>query len=86
MKLKHPELVWTKVDSEVVVLDTRTSRYSSLNESAAELWLALSEGATVAEMEALLQEQYGIEGAVAAEDVSRFLEMLREHDMLDEEN
>jgi hypothetical protein len=85
MKLKDPELVWVQVQDEVVVLDTRTSLYSSLNHSAAKLWVALSTGTTVTELETLLQEDYGVDIETAKRDVASFVEVLREQDMLDEE-
>ena len=84
MKLKGPELVWVEVQDEVVILDTRTSRYLSLNESAAKLWAALGTGTSQEDMVSLLQERYGIDAATATRDVASFVEALREQDMLDE--
>jgi hypothetical protein len=85
MKLRGPELVWVEVQDEVVILDTRSSQYLSLNESAAKLWTALSAGASVGDMEQLLQERYGIDAETATNDVASFVGSLRERDMLDEQ-
>ena len=86
MKLKDPELVWVEVQDEVVVLDTRTSRYLSLNESAAKLGSALGTGTSQEEMVSLLLERYGIDEETATRDVASFVEALREQDLLDEQD
>jgi hypothetical protein len=85
VKLKSPELVWVQVQDEVVILDTRSSSYSSLNRTAAKLWVALSAGTSVTEMEALLQKEYAIDAETAKRDVAHFVDALREQDMLDEQ-
>lgn len=85
MKLKSPELVWTQVQDEVIVLDTRNSCYSSLNKTAAKLWVALSAGTSITEMEASLQEDYGIDAETAKTDVANFVQVLRGQDMIEDE-
>jgi hypothetical protein len=84
MRLKEPDIVWRAVADEVVVLDTRSSQYSSLNESGAVLWARLSDGATVADLVAELCQHYEVDEGTAARDVEVFLEALRAADMLDE--
>jgi len=86
MKVKTPELVWVEVQDEVVILDTRTSRYLSLNESAARLWAELGKGTTEEHMVSLLQQTYGIEAEVAKRDVASFVASLKEQDMLEEDS
>ena len=83
MRIREPDIAWTQVGDEIVILDTRTSVYSRLNSSAAKLWLALSTGATsIDEMVTVLRKEYGIDEQIAAIDVMTFLTSLRAGNML----
>ncbi|UQX87876.1 PqqD family protein [Jatrophihabitans telluris] len=78
---------WTPADDgSVVILDLRSSRYLSLNDSAAALWQALVGGATEPELARSLQASFGVEAAVAEADVAEFLAALRARDLLQEES
>ena len=68
------ELAWRELANEVVILDLRTSKYLTLNGSAAVLWAALAEGgATAGQLCECLQARYGLSTDRAAQDVGRFL-------------
>ncbi|MEE1013120.1 MAG: PqqD family protein [Clostridia bacterium] len=56
----------------------------SLNDTGAYLWSCLEEDATQEELIAALAEEYGIDHALAEKAVSAFINMLREHQLLDE--
>lgn len=85
MRLKEPDIVWRAVADEVVVLDTRTSEYLSVNETGAVLWERLSQGASAEDLVAELCGRYDVDEATAGADVEAFLAALRANDMLDEE-
>ena len=85
MRLKEPDVVWRAVAEEVVVLDTRTSQYLSVNESGAVLWACLSEGASAEELVAELCGRYEVDEATAKADVEAFVDALRANDMIDED-
>jgi len=84
MRLKDSDISWLPVDEQVLVLDLRTSRYSSLNESAARLWTVLATGGDVDELVATLRSDYGVAASQAEQDVAVFLDGLRQRDLLDE--
>ncbi len=84
VKLNDGNVSWLPVDDQVVVLDLRTSRYMSLNDSAARLWTVLAGGGTFSALVATLQEAYGIDAERATADAAAFLSDLRDRGLLDE--
>ncbi|HET9061440.1 MAG TPA: PqqD family protein [Acidimicrobiales bacterium] len=84
MKLKEPDVVWREVGDEIVILDTRSSEYLSLNDSGAVLWARLSDGATEQDLRQELVSKFGIDEDLAERDVNEFLASLRRLDMLDD--
>ncbi|MBR5152409.1 MAG: PqqD family protein [Clostridia bacterium] len=56
----------------------------SLNDTGAYLWRYLEEDSSEQELVSALTEEYGIDTSLAKEAVSVFLEMLREHNLLEE--
>lgn len=83
LSVRADEISWTPTDDgTVVVLDLRTSRYLSLNNSGAKLWTRLADGATEAELAAVLTDSYGLAADRAQQDVQAFLAALRARDLL----
>ncbi len=56
----------------------------SLNESGAYLWNLISEGIEEKDLAPSLMKEYGIDSATAENDVSRFLQQLREKELINE--
>ncbi len=81
---RQREVIWRAVDDRVVGLDLRTSRYFSLNNSAAVLWAQLEGDVGVDELAELLVDRYGIERATAHRDVEAFLDEMRSTGLLEE--
>jgi len=81
MQLRN-EIIWRMVDGRVVGLDLRSSRYFSLNGTAAALWPALQEPVAPEQLRKKLAEEFGVEPAVAEADVASFLEQLRAEGLL----
>ncbi len=84
MKLRSDDLVWQKVDSDVVVLDLRTSIYFRINGSGAALWEQLAADVTNSDLEKTLVATYGISVERAATDVAAFLDDARERGFLED--
>lgn len=84
MKLRSDDLVWQKVDSEIVVLDLRSSIYFRINGSGATLWERLALDATRPQLEAVLVDTYGVNTEQAASDVGAFLDDARGRGFLEE--
>ena len=76
IRLDPASAAWQQIDGEVVIVDLRDSRYFSLNDSAAELWILLDRGATIDQLVAALTTKYGIEIAQAAQDVTDLVSQL----------
>lgn len=68
--------VWRELEDEIIVLELSSSLYLTLNGSARELWLRLSDGATTDELSATLVATYGIDEEQAGADAVSFLEEL----------
>jgi hypothetical protein len=84
MRLRSEDLVWQKVDSDVVVLDLRTSIYFRINGSGAALWEQLAAGATIHQLENSLVSEFGISAERAASDVKAFLDDARARGFLED--
>ena len=56
----------------------------SLNESGAFLWNLISEGIEEKDLAPSLVNEYGVDSAIAENDVSRFLQLLREKELINE--
>ncbi len=83
LRLRSDQLEWREVEGEIVVLDLRTSRYLSLNETGGVLWSALLDGVTREDLVARLVDSYGIDEQTAGEDVDAFLASLSEQQLLE---
>jgi hypothetical protein len=64
------------VEDGAVVLNMRTKRYYSLNETGTVIWRLLEEEMPVADIVARLVEQYDVEPGVASAAVSKLLDDL----------
>jgi coenzyme PQQ synthesis protein D (PqqD) len=82
LTLRTDDLHWREVDDEIVALELRRATYLAANSSGRLLWQLLARGATTAELARALVDVYGIDAATAALDADRFVEQLREADLL----
>jgi hypothetical protein len=71
------------VDDELVIYDLRNGRYLGGNPAAAILWQELLEGTSLERLAKALQEAYGIDPDVASGDAARFVDSLRDQDLLE---
>lgn len=76
-------MTWRLVDDEAILLDLGRSEYLSLNRSATVLWEALVAGSDHDALTETLCRRYGLERAVAADDVAAFIELCAEHEFLE---
>ncbi|MGI8983104.1 MAG: PqqD family protein [Acidimicrobiales bacterium] len=82
LRLRSEGMTWRAVESEIVVLDQRDSKYLAVNEAGAVLWPLLLEGATRSQLCDELAEHFGIDADRAAADVDAFLDLLGKRDLL----
>ena len=83
VRLRSGDIVWRQVGDEVVVLDTSSSNYLSVNRSAAALWPLLVEGATPDVLANALASRYGIGQEQATTDVSALVLSLEQLGLLE---
>lgn len=74
---RQDDVIWRPVDGRVVGLDLRSSRYFSLNASAALLWERLQHDVGREELVEGLVEEFGIAAVDAERDVDAFVAELR---------
>lgn len=79
---RRPDVLAEAVHDEVVVLDPVTSRYVRLNRTAAALWQALDEPATVATLAEAVAAQFGIGAERALADASAFVQAVAQRDLV----
>ena len=82
-RLRATDLAWREVESEIVVLDLRSSRYLSINATGVVLWRDLEAGATRVLLSERLCEEFGISLEQAQRDVEAFLDMCVERDLVE---
>jgi hypothetical protein len=83
LRLRNKALEWREIEDEVVAVDTRKAVYMAVNHTGAVLWPALAEGATREELVERLIQAYDVDRGAAEADVSAFVTMLEEQDLLE---
>ena len=68
-----PDAVAAEVDGGAVVLNVRTRRYYSLNETGAAIWASIADGATRTEIVAALRSRFDVEEPQARQAVERMV-------------
>lgn len=77
------EVMFTQLgDDEGVLLHLGTQYYYSLNETGLAIWQGVTNGMSLGDIAAALQEEYEIDEAGAWQHVSDFVEHLREMKLL----
>jgi hypothetical protein len=71
-----PDATCASVEDGAVVLNMRTKRYYSLNETGAAIWRLLEEGAAFEAITRRLVELFAVERKVAEDAVTRLLQDL----------
>jgi protein arginine N-methyltransferase 1 len=71
------------VAEELLLLDPATGVYHVLNETGAQVWQSLQEGARTGDVAALVADRYGIDAARAAGDVASILAELQEANLIE---
>lgn len=83
LRLRTEEVLWREVGDEVIALSLGSSEYLAPNESARALWRMLGEGATLPELAAALEHEWGIDHEEATRDAGSFVAELRARDLIE---
>jgi hypothetical protein len=57
----NPDVVWRRLDDEVVIIHLSTNRIYALNATGAALWETLAAGSAPAEVESRLRKEFEVE-------------------------
>lgn len=83
LRIRTEQLDWLPIDQEVVVLDSRRDVYLATNQTGADLWRVLIEGATRSELVDLLMRTFAVDQETATRDVEAYLDELDEQGLLE---
>jgi hypothetical protein len=83
LQLCADRVIWRLVGEEVVGLETLRSEYLAVNRSGVELWQALANGASQAELVRLLMERWQLDEERATRDARAFLSQLADRELLE---
>lgn len=82
MRLRTDGVTWQEIDGELVILDLNRSVYLTTNQTGAVLVGMLQGEVTGSELVEGLVAEFDVDQAQAAADVTAFLEVLREKQLL----
>lgn len=83
LKLRTDNVVWRQVGDEVMVLDTNSSEYLSVNKTGSVLWPLLLAGCSRAELAQALADKFQIDSTTASTDADNFVSSLAELGLLE---
>jgi hypothetical protein len=81
-RIRDDDVEWRRIGGEVVILDLRSSRYFTVNETGARLWPLLAAGADADRLTDELAAAFALDRTVAARDVEAFLGELSERGLV----
>ena len=82
VRIRDDDVQWRRMGDEVVILDLRSARYFSLNETGTRLWSLIVAGASAERLVEELVEAWEVERAAAERDVEAFLADLRDRGLV----
>ena len=82
--LRIPEYVLsTTVEEEVILLNTQTNKYFTLDDVGARLWNLLSGGKSLRECHLALLQEYDVEPDILEQDLLELVDTLRAGDLVE---
>ena len=80
---RRPELVFTRVDDDLLGVDTQTGLTYGLNSTASRVWELLEDWTTVDAICAQLQQEYEVEPGACVAHVQKLVAQLRDAELLE---
>ncbi len=77
------QVLYTTVEQEVVLLNTLTNKYYSLNEVGARCWNLLAEGKSLREVQRVLLGEFEVESPQLEQDLLELVENLRKNGLVE---
>lgn len=78
----HADVVWRRLEDEVVLVQLQTNRIYSLNATAARAWELLSAGADRSEIERALLDEFEVDAGDLCSSLDDLLQRLSEADLV----
>jgi hypothetical protein len=82
MKIRSSGLSWRQLDDNIMLLDIATSSYLSITGAGSVIWVALVAGSTVDQLVTTVLDEFDVDHATAAADVTAFLADLEARGLL----
>lgn len=82
VKVREDTVVWRQVGDEIMILDTGSSEYLSVNKTGAVIWPLLVEGSTMPHLVQALVAEFGVDQVTAELDAQTFVSSLDELGLL----
>lgn len=73
---RHPDMVFSRIDDEVVMMSIETGEYYGLNPVASRIWELLEKPHTFDRLLGLLMQEFNVGESACREDVQIFLEQM----------
>ncbi|KYG84710.1 hypothetical protein AWW67_01310 [Roseivirga seohaensis] len=70
---RNPEIIFSIIDNEVIIMDIKTDRYIQLDTIASDIWNILSEELSIENLCKILQAKYDVSEEECFEHVNSFL-------------
>jgi Coenzyme PQQ synthesis protein D (PqqD) len=83
MQLRGNDITWREVDGEMVILDLVSSTYLTTNHTGAAILRSLVEERSYDQLVDTLVEEFDISRQLAETDVTAFVDLLRNHNLLE---
>ncbi|MDW3196128.1 MAG: PqqD family protein [Cytophagales bacterium] len=71
--VRNEQIIFSSIAEEVIIMDTETNYYISLDEIASVIWESISKPIAVQELCQSLCSQYDVDYDVCLKDVTKFL-------------
>lgn len=82
MLQKSSDIIWKVVGEEVLLLDTSSAFYFSLNETGSEIWHLLEAGKSLEEIEGVMTELYDVDIDTIRRDIDALVKELQSEKIL----
>ena len=80
---RNPDMVYSEVDGEVVMLSVKNGEYYNLNEVSADIWKELKESLSFKDLVTRLQDTYEVSYEVCELETRSFLEQTLEKGIIE---
>jgi hypothetical protein len=78
----NPDVIFTIVDDEAILLEQTTGKYYSLNQVGTRIWVLLEEYGQLEKIQELLLAEFEVEEEQLKEDLERLVSKLLENGLL----